>query len=516
MKLIIMLSALALVFVGLGCTKTSQPTPTATATATAQPTPKNDDESINSVEGNFTVTGFFAKDKPPEKVTLTQAYARRVKNEEDPNKQDILILLTEKAVARKLLAEADDDKGFSSSSFGSKFEDRGVRGIQLRFAAEKKAPSPEGNQDGESGAENDIHSVVYFNGSIQTNLLEFKPAVFTPDAVHGSITARGDWEGKFNINFKVSLRPQGWTGGVFYVQPATNLEAGRASGEIVVDGNVTKLNYVYAQQQGHDMFDEKESRVKLIFTEKPVSEDALGDDVEHFLRMKEAGNSYVMMYQLTAAKQSDFPEVWAVGRLSSNQTSVTMADRSNFEDTLMSSDIDLSKFDDRTIDGRIYTTGPNKKFDHTYELDVSFNAQIKKPDATDAPVTASNGQPLPADGGAPGQAYMAFIKAVEATKNLKELVQVLETSLSATKLEEGKKSLASIPPAEEQTTFKLFKTMIIVKDARVEGGFMSGEKATLSITGTDGGQKSISRINMHLENGQWKVGASSTHVGNMK
>jgi len=58
--------------------------------------------------------------------------------------------------------------------------------------------------------------------------------------------------------------------------------------------------------------------------------------------------------------------------------------------------------------------------------------------------------------------------------------------------------------------------MIIVQDARVEGGFMSGEKATLSITGTDGGQKSISRINMHLENGQWKVGASSTHVGNMK
>jgi DNA-binding IclR family transcriptional regulator len=80
---------------------------------------------------------------------------------------------------------------------------------------------------------------------------------------------------------------------------------------------------------------------------------------------------------------------------------------------------------------------------------VSFNAQINKLDATDAPVTASNGQPLPADGGAPGQAYLAFIKAVEATNSLKELAQVLETSLSAMKLEEGKKSLAKIPAAEE-------------------------------------------------------------------
>ena len=116
MKFIILLSALALVFVGLGCAKKPQPTPT----ATAQPTPSNDDESVNSVEGNFTVTGYFAKDKPPEAVTLTQAYARRVKNEEDQTKQDILILLTEKPVARKVLAEADDDKGSLSSSFQSK------------------------------------------------------------------------------------------------------------------------------------------------------------------------------------------------------------------------------------------------------------------------------------------------------------------------------------------------------------------------------------------------------------
>lgn len=507
MKCIIMLSALALVFVGLGCGKT----PPAT-TAAAQPTPSNDAESVNSVEGSFTVTGYFAKDQPPETVTLTQAYARRVKNEEDQSKQDILILLTEKPVARKVLAELDSDTG-SPSSLQAKLRDRGVRGIQLRFAAEKKAESAEEQQDAES-SEDDFDCTVLFDGSaIQTNLLQFKPAAFSAEAVHGNLTARGEWEDKFNINFKVSLEPQGWTGGTFYVQPPTNLEPGRASGHILIDGKATKLNYVYARQQGFDMFDDKENRVKLFFTEKPVAEDALGEDIEHLLKLKEAGNSYVMLYQLTASTQSDFPEVWAVGQLSNTPAAVTLADRRDLEDTISSTDIDLSKFDDRSIDGKIFTTRPSETFDHTYELDVSFNAPINKPDATDAPVTSGNGQPLPADGGAPGQAYLAFIKAVEATRNLKDLTQVLETSLSAKPLAEAKKSLATVPAAEEQATVGMLKMVLIVEDARIAGGFVSGEKATLSITGMDGGQKANARVNLHLENGQWKVGAASTRVG---
>ena len=508
MKRIAILSALALLFLGFGCSKAPQ----GTATAVSQPTPSNDAESVNSVNGSFTVTGYFAGDKPPETVTLTQAYARRVKNEEDQTKQDILVLLTEKPVARKVLAEVDSDTG-SPSSLQAKLRDRGVRGIHLKFAAEKKPASPEEQQDDES-AEDDFDSTVLFNGSaIQTNLLQFKPEAFSAEAVQGNLTARGDWEGKFNINFKVSLRAQGWTGGTFYLQPPTNLEPGRASGQVVIDGKATKLNYVYARQQGHDMFDDKENRVKLFFTEKPLGEDALGEDIEHLLRMKAAGNSYVMLYQLTAAEQSDFPEVLAVGQLSSNQSEVTLADRRDLADSIMSTDIDLSKFDDRTIDGKIYTTRPSQKFDHTYELDLSFNAQINKPDTTDAPVTAGNGQPLPADGGAPGRAYLAFIKAVEATGNLKDLTQVLETWLSARPLAEAKKSLATIPAAEEQATIGMLKMVLIIKDARVEGGFVSVDKATLSVTGTDGGQKANARINMHLENGQWKIGAASTRVG---
>ncbi|MEK6282805.1 MAG: hypothetical protein AABN95_20810 [Acidobacteriota bacterium] len=513
MNRIIILTALATAFIGFGCTKTQQPSPA----ATAQPTPINDAESINSVEGSFTVTGYWAKDKPPEAVTLTQAYARRVKNKDDQTRPAILILLTEKPVALKVLAEADDDKGFDSSSLQSKLDNRGVRGIQLLFAGEKKAASGGEDQDSESESESesDFDSVVYFNGSIQTNVLEFKPAVFTADEVQGNITARGDWEGQFNINFKVSLRPQGWTGGVFFVQPPTNLSPGTANGQIVVDGKATRFNYVYARQQKYDLFDEKNNVVKLFFTEKPVPEDALGENIEHYLSMKRAGNVYVMLYQLTAKDPSGFPHIWHVGGLADSQTHFTMETR-DLDESLMSTDIDLSKFDDSLIDGRLYTPKPYKSFDSTYELDVSFNAQINKPDETDAPVKASQGQPLPSDGGEPGKAYLAFLKGVEAAGNLKELAQVLETSLSAKPSEEAKKSLASVPVDEEDKTFNLFKTVLLINDPRIEGGLVSGDKATLSFTGMDGGQKANGRVNMHLENGQWKVGASSTHMGDMK
>ena len=202
-----------------------------------------------------------------------------------------------------------------------------------------------------------------------------------------------------------------------------------------------------------------------------------------------------------------------MGNLSSSKPDISFADLSDLRYTIHT-DVDLAKFDEHVIDGRLYTTAPENSFGHTYELDLSFNAQIIKPATEDAPITAGNGQPLPADGGAPGQAFMAFNKAVEKTTNLKELTQVLEAWLSAKPLAEMKQE--KIPAAEEKASFELFKSVLSVKDARIEGGFVSNDKATLSITGTDDGKKTITRMNMHLENGQWKVGAGSTRVGDGK
>ena len=40
------------------------------------------------------------------------------------------------------------------------------------------------------------------------------------------------------------------------------------------------------------------------------------------------------------------------------------------------------------------------------------------------------------------------------------------------------------------------------------GGFIAGDKATLSVVGTQEREPVEARVNMHLENGQWKIGAA--------
>ena len=146
-------------------------------------------------------------------------------------------------------------------------------------------------------------------------------------------------------------------------------------------------------------------------------------------------------------------------------------------------------------------------------MNVSFNAPvITTGEITDGPVTASNGKPLPAGGGAPGTAYLMFVRAVPTVTSLKELSQLLEASQSVRVIDETKKSLASVEPDKEKEALGLLKSILAIKDARIDGGFWTDQKATLWVSGTDEGKSASARVNMHLENNRWKVGQGSTRV----
>jgi hypothetical protein len=66
-------------------------------------------ESVNTVSGSFAVDGKFSYDKKPFNINPAQAYARIVKNQQDPNKKDALIVLVEKPLPRFALAVAEND-----------------------------------------------------------------------------------------------------------------------------------------------------------------------------------------------------------------------------------------------------------------------------------------------------------------------------------------------------------------------------------------------------------------------
>lgn len=137
----------------------------------------------------------------------------------------------------------------------------------------------------------------------------------------------------------------------------------------------------------------------------PVEEAALGEDnPKNLLTLKRGGNGVVLLYNTTQASDPSESEVWRVAQISDQTTNFSLMDLRDLKESVPGTESDYAKFEDQTIEGRLYTVGPIERFRHTYKIDVLFNAAIVQPNAASAPVTTRNGgQPLPADGGAPGK-----------------------------------------------------------------------------------------------------------------
>jgi len=500
----------------LGCSQTRQPA----VGAPAAP-PIRDVESVNTVTGSFTVAAVFNRnDKSPITVNLTQAYARLVKNRKDETKQDVVILLTEKPLARRAIAAVEATSAEDgANNLKVVLKNREARGIQLRLAVDRKAAAElkekiekRQNEGGSSSDDEDDRKrgdsplTTYYNGDDHDFLpFELEIKSFSPDTVQGHIKVFGSTESKADINFTVKLQPDGWTGGVFYRQPPTKLEPGRASGQIEINGKSIKLNYVYARLLDYDFFDEGNNTLKLWFTEQPVEEAALGEDSpKNFLAMKRGGNGVVLLYHTTPASDPSESEVWRVAQISDKTTNFSLLDFRDLKGTIPGTESDYAKFDDRTIEGRLYTVGSIERFEHTYKIEVLFNAAIVQPNAANAPVTTRNGgQPLPADGGAPGKAYLQALEKMRGTKNFAEMLEVWQSIATAEIAAKMKSEFAAVPAEQQDFIFRNFRPP---DNPRIVSGLIKDNKATLRIAGTNGVNKYSEVVNMHLENGQWKVG----------
>ena len=81
--------------------------------------------------------------------------------------------------------------------------------------------------------------------------------------------------------------------------------------------------------------------------------------------MKRGGNGVVLLYYANPVSDPRWSQIWRVDRDL----------RQSIEDT----ESDYVKFDDRVIEGRLYTVRPYKLFDDTYRIEVLFNAAIVQP-----------------------------------------------------------------------------------------------------------------------------------------
>jgi hypothetical protein len=106
----------------------------------------------------------------------------------------------------------------------------------------------------------------------------------------------------------------------------------------------------------------------------------------------------------------------------------------------------------------------------------------------------ANATPLPADGGAPGKAYMEYLKAIQGGN-----MDALKKLVSADRAKQ-------MDDPEFKKMFPMIQSMQ-AKNIKITGGSIAGNQATLNATGTDsmGGGTATGTIGMVMEGNQWKV-----------
>jgi hypothetical protein len=133
--------------------------------------------------------------------------------------------------------------------------------------------------------------------------------------------------------------------------------------------------------------------------------------------------------------------------------------------------------------------------------DLTFDVALIGTRAEAPPPAPPPGQPLPADGGEPGKAYLALNKAMLAG-DLDALAKLLAPAQAA----EMQKARGTPDFAAQM---QLMQAMT-AHDVKLKGGRIDRDKAWLEFDGTEGGEPRSGSVEMVKEDGRWRVVSEST------
>ena len=158
-----------------------------------------------------------------------------------------------------------------------------------------------------------------------------------------------------------------------------------------------------------------------------------------------------------------------------------------------SGDFAVTANTDKRIEGSWATKGPQEFFDKTFEFKMNW--------AADVLAGAVTGTALPAGGGDPGKAYLAYVNAVNK-KDHKSLKKMLPQN-------RAESVYASEGSDYFEDSFKWYRESELVS-AKVLSGWVNGETATLKVEGKLGsGDKAGGYVQMKREGGTWKPAENS-------
>lgn len=275
--------------------------------------------------------------------------------------------------------------------------------------------------------------------------------------------------------------------GAFRDALAEDAMGGTAKGSLTVNGKSSPLSHAYAMAQPNT-FEKSKTDIAVLLTEKPLPEGALKDveEIEDALPKQQA-------YALFRMDES--------GKL----TYELISHPSLGKNRLMMSDIATkARFTARVfgkdrVEGSVETLKTEEIFEHTYAIKATFSTPVLRAKVPEPLPDAKTGKPLPADGGEPGKAYLAFVKALHARDlaAVRSMAPQDQADMSDEELKEALEFFASITPA----------------DITIMRGYIRDDRAALYVEGTVEKEKQFGTIEMKKTGGKWrplKTGWSNT------
>lgn len=143
---------------------------------------------------------------------------------------------------------------------------------------------------------------------------------------------------------------------------------------------------------------------------------------------------------------------------------------------------------DARLEGTYSSKGSQSFFDKSFQFELTWAVDVRS--------GALTGDPLPPDGGEPGKAYRAYVAAV-GKNDLKALAALLAAGDDTDDFSDA---------AGAKAVFEMFKKFEL-KDARITGGLVRGDRAALNVEGTShDNDKMRGRVLLVRDGGAWKVG----------
>jgi hypothetical protein len=249
----------------------------------------------------------------------------------------------------------------------------------------------------------------------------------------------------------------------------------KVNGSITANGKTTALKYAVATPK-EDPFDKKKKATYLLVTDQEVPAAAVADDFE-MMRWYDKANLHGFSVLINDEKRVVSGVLY------------DPALKHNGFSSVGKQEVALTAMTPTHIAGKV-SLPADEFFGDKYQYSATFDVPVAAVKIAAPP--PPKGNPLPAGGGEPAKAYLAFDKAV-----VKGDMAAVKNGVSA----EQRKSM------DDPDFKKMFPLMqaLRAKNVKITGGTIDGNTATLLATGKDDSGTTNGKITMVLEGGAWKV-----------